>query len=88
MGYIECGEKGMSLTTLKNLCNTLNVSADYILLGIENSELPRKNINVLLNNLEEQYLPIVEMYLRNLIYTIQEIENHQSAEQDSEKTHK
>lgn len=84
MGYIECGEKGMSLTTLKNLCNTLNVSADYILLGIENSELPRKNINVLLNNLEEQYLPIVEMYLRNLIYTIQEIENLQSAEHDSE----
>ena len=84
MGYIECGEKGMSLTTLKNLCNTLNVSADYILLGIENSELPRKNINVLLNNLEEQYLPIVEMYLRNLFYTIQEIENLQSAEHDSE----
>lgn len=35
LGYIECGQRGMSLTTMQNMCNILNVSADYLLLGKE-----------------------------------------------------
>lgn len=37
LGYIECGQRGMSLNTLQKLCIVLNVSADYILLGREES---------------------------------------------------
>ena len=35
LGYIECGQKGMSIDTLLALCKALNVSADYILMGRE-----------------------------------------------------
>ena len=33
LGFIECGQRGMSITTLKKLCDALHVSADYILFG-------------------------------------------------------
>ncbi|MBQ7004996.1 MAG: helix-turn-helix transcriptional regulator [Clostridia bacterium] len=33
LGYIECGQRGMSIETLQKMCTVLNVSADYIILG-------------------------------------------------------
>lgn len=33
LSYIECGQKGMSLSTFTNLCRVLNVSADELLFG-------------------------------------------------------
>ena len=56
LGYIECGQRGMSTTTLQKLCQTLNVSADYILLGKTSSD----NRELLLNTIEElepEYIP-------------------------------
>lgn len=35
---MERGVTGMSLTTLKNICEILNVSADYLLLGIGSTQ--------------------------------------------------
>lgn len=72
MGYIECGQKGMSLTTLMNLCKILGVSSDYILLG-ETENITRKNIDLLLNDIDIEYLPIVERHLKNLLLYIDEI---------------
>ena len=33
---IEAGNKGMTVATLKKLCNALHVSADYIVFGADN----------------------------------------------------
>lgn len=73
MGYIECGQKGMSLTTLKNLCKILGVSADYILLG-ETENITQKNIGLLLNSIDVEYLPIVEHQLKEFLLYIDEID--------------
>lgn len=87
MGYIECGQKGMSLTTLTNLCKILGVSSDYILLG-ETENISRKNIDLILNDIDAEYLPIVEQHLKNLLLYIDEINkiNRQKYELDKEES--
>lgn len=75
LGYIECGQKGMSLTTLKNLCTLLGVSADYILLGVENSNIHQSNVQLMISNLDQKYLPVIESQLKSFIHSIEEIEN-------------
>ena len=77
LGYIECGQKGMSFTTLKKICLELNISADYILLGISDNETTYNNIQILLSHFQTQYLPLVELQLDTLWKTIQEIEKNQ-----------
>lgn len=74
LGYIECGQKGMSLTTLKNLCTILGVSSDYILLGIDDTDINKKNIQILIDSIDSKYLPILEKNIKNLICSIKEIE--------------
>ncbi|MDO5409683.1 MAG: helix-turn-helix transcriptional regulator [Lachnospiraceae bacterium] len=71
MGYIECGQKGMSLSTLQNVCTTLRVSADYILLGIESENDKRSSAEALLNSLDDDYIPLAEESLKNLISLIE-----------------
>lgn len=71
MGYIECGQKGMSLSTLQNLCFTLGISADYILLGIESKNTYYSSIRLLLDSLDESYLPLVENNIKNLLSIIE-----------------
>lgn len=70
LGYIECGQRGMSLTTLKNLCNTLNVSADYILLGKDKSATDDETIINAVKDLEPQYIPLAIEQINNLKKTI------------------
>jgi len=70
LGYIECGQRGMSLTTLKNLCNTLNVSADFILLGNNKSNSDCEAIINAVNELEPQYIPLAIEQINNLKKTI------------------
>lgn len=77
LGYIECGQKGMSLTTLKNLCLLLDISSDYILLGKEYNETSKSNIQLLLDSVDSKYIPLLESILRNQIGCIKEIENLQ-----------
>ena len=40
LGYIECGQRGMSITTLQKICKVLNVSADYIPVSYTHLTLP------------------------------------------------
>lgn len=75
LGYIECGQKGMSLTTLKNISQYLGVSTDYLLLGNEGSNISKKNIDILLNSIDDKYLSFLESQLRNTVNLIHEIEN-------------
>ena len=77
LGYIECGQKGMSLTTLKNLCLLLDISSDYILLGKEYNETSKSNIQLLLDSVDSKYIPLLESILRNQIGCIKEIEDLQ-----------
>lgn len=73
LSYIECGQKGMSLTTLQNICQILGVSADYLLLGIDNADIHKKNINLMLDSLDEEFLPVIEFQIKSLIYSMLEI---------------
>ncbi|MGN0468012.1 MAG: helix-turn-helix domain-containing protein [Acutalibacteraceae bacterium] len=58
LGYIECGQRGMSLSTLQKLCLTLNVSADYILLGKESKMTEREILLDAVMGIDEKYLPL------------------------------
>lgn len=58
LGYIECGQRGMSLSTLQKLCLTLSVSADYILLGKESKITEREILLDAVMDIDEKYLPL------------------------------
>ncbi len=66
LGYIECGQRGMSIETLQKLCNVLNVSADYILSGTDNSKTDRELLLDAIEELEPQYIPIALEQINNL----------------------
>lgn len=70
VGYIECGQRGMSLLTLQNLCKVLNVSADYILLGVEDNQSDKETLLNAVNELEPQFIPIALEQINNLKKTI------------------
>lgn len=48
---IETGKKGMTVTTLKKICTSLNASADYIVFGKTDSDL--KAISLMMAELDE-----------------------------------
>ncbi|MGN1442633.1 MAG: helix-turn-helix domain-containing protein [Acutalibacteraceae bacterium] len=58
LGYIECGQRGMSLTTLGKLCMTLHVSADYILFGKESNASDKEVLLEAISGIDEKYLPL------------------------------
>ncbi len=70
LGYIECGQRGMSLQTLQNLCDVLNVSADYILMGRENMGTIDDELSRAMNEIDEPYKPLLLETVNNLKKTI------------------
>lgn len=70
LGYIECGQRGMSLDTLQNLCKVLNVSADFILLGHKHTDSANDKILNAINELDSQYIPLAIEQINNLKKTI------------------
>jgi transcriptional regulator with XRE-family HTH domain len=68
LGYLECGQKGMSLETLCALCRTLHVSADYLILG---KELPEHTdagkAEKLLGQFDRECMPYVEETLQAML---------------------
>lgn len=70
LGYIECGQRGMSLTTLQNLCSVLNVSADYLLLGKKNEVSIDGEIASAVSDLPEKYKPLALDAVNSLKKTI------------------
>lgn len=65
LGYIECGQRGMSMSTLQNLCLTLNVSADYILLGKESKPNSTGLLLESIMSIDEKYLPLALENINN-----------------------
>lgn len=58
LGYIECGQRGMSLSTLQNLCSVLSVSADYILFGRNENLQGLEAIEEAIKSLDEKYYSV------------------------------
>lgn len=83
LSYVECGQKGMSLQTLEKICRTLDVTADYLLLGRGPQAAPRQGAQVyaLLDSLPPEYLPLAEEALRTLLHTVQAVENAERKKQ-------
>lgn len=73
LGYIECGQRGMSLTTLQNLCRILNVSADYLLLGKEKEGTVDDDIITAIKELPEDYKPLALDAVNSLKKTIAKV---------------
>lgn len=69
LSEIENGHKGVSMDMLANLCETLNLSADYILFGKDlsftESSLP--NIADELNGLTTEQLLSISTYINSLL---------------------
>lgn len=78
LGYIECGQRGMSIETLQKLCNALNVSADYILFGTDNSKTDRELLIDSIAELEPQYISLAVEQINNLKKTIAIIRHTES----------
>jgi len=77
LGYIECGQRGMSLATVQKICKTLNVSADYLLFGREE----RSSFDEIKNavaDIDEKYYDLALEYINILKRTIALIENDES----------
>ncbi|MCB7341851.1 helix-turn-helix domain-containing protein [Blautia obeum] len=74
LGYIECGQKGMSLSTLQKLCQVLGVSSDFILMGIDDDSTHKNNFMLLVDSVDPKYHPLLECNLRCTIDAINETE--------------
>ena len=70
VGYIECGQRGMSLATLQKICKALNVSADYILMGNVKSEDDKDVLIEAIEELEPQFIALALEQINNLKRTI------------------
>lgn len=73
VGYIECGQKGMSLETLTNVCNTLHTSADYLLLGVENAPSAKTesdDLSQLLHSVEPSLIPLLTEHIQLFLKTV------------------
>jgi len=69
LSEIERGIKGVSAETLFKLCEGLNISADFILMGKEElSDV--SEITKMLATFDERYLPLAEEMLKTLAKTI------------------
>ncbi len=67
LGYIECGQRGMSINTLHNLCDILNVSADFILFGKKaNTDESMKIISDAAAGLDSKYYPLAADSINHL----------------------
>ena len=63
LSQLERGMTGISLSTLINICKVLDISADYILFGIDNNGQNKNAINVMLSELTEKE----QIYAENLL---------------------
>ncbi len=86
LSYVECGQKGMSLQTMEKICRTLDVPADYLLLGRESgAAIPGgEKLRKLLRQLPPEYLPLAEEALRTLLHTVQAVERAEREKQNKE----
>lgn len=71
---VEAGKVGISLTTLKNLCISLNVSSDY-LIGTDNNEKSDTlyEIENIIKRTDKKYLPHLLKIISAFYDTTEEI---------------
>ncbi len=62
LSQLERGMTGISLSTLIGICKALDISADYILFGIEQKEQSNA-VNIMLSELSE----VEQIYAENLL---------------------
>lgn len=67
---MERGVTGMSLTTLKNICGILHVSADYLLLGIGSAH-ENDSVSQQLHNLPSNQAVLVENAISQLLQALE-----------------
>ncbi len=70
LSYIECGQRGMSLSTLINLCKFLQVSSDYILFGKNENDYVDDEVINTVKSIDTKYHTVVLNNLNNLKKTI------------------
>lgn len=70
LGYIECGQRGMSLATMQNMCNVLQVSADYLLMGIESEKDSKNELLDAIEELDKKYYPLAIDSINHLKHLI------------------
>lgn len=79
LGFIECGQRGMSLDTLCSLCKATNVSADYYLFGKTENNLENADLSAALSGIDTTYLPyIVDQinHAKKLIAQVEQIHHN------------
>ena len=64
MAEVERGRTGVSLKTLKAICNLLGLSADYLIFGGER-DADKAMLDKL--HLDDKYLPLVDELLNQLL---------------------
>ena len=65
MAEVERGRTGVSLKTLKAICNLLGLSADYLIFGEERDA--DKSMLDKLHRLDDKYQPLVDELLNQLL---------------------
>lgn len=65
MAEVERGRTGVSLKTLKAICNLLGLSADYLIFGEERDS--DEAMLDKLHRLDDKYLPLVDELLNQLL---------------------
>lgn len=78
---LECGNKMMSLVTLRKLADALCVSTDVILYG-ENTSGQIRSIEKLLGDQPEQYVAYIENVIRLTLNTFAQAENEDGEVRD------
>lgn len=69
LAQIESGKRGMSLDTFYKICKTLNVSADYLLMGkTEKNDI--SGFYDLLSNMDTKYIDYVRDIVKSIILII------------------
>lgn len=63
---IESGKKGMTIVTLKKLCNALHISADSIVFGCESEENAKVNamLSAVPKEKQEEIAEILQMIIK------------------------
>ena len=63
---IECGKKGMSVTTLHNISTSLKISSDYLLTGkVQHNNL--SDILAMLEPLDDEKINHIETVIRSVL---------------------
>lgn len=81
LACVEYGQKGVSLTTLSRLCETLQVSADFLLLGKCPPRAEKTEAQQLVESIDPAYQAVTAEFLRALIRTFAEVRKKSEPDQ-------